>query len=495
MQDDGSLLLLYVEDGSEAAFRELVQRHVGFVYQSALRQSGGNDAQAADVTQIVFTHLARKARSLTHHPSLPSWLLKSTRYAVLQAIRSDRRRKKREAEAARHDDLLRDHSPEADWTQLRPALDEALCELADKDRQILLSRFFGGLTLAQVGAKLGLREDAARMRIDRALDRLRSILTRRGVSSSVVALELLLANQPAMAVPASLAAGISSVALASAPAGIGGSVTAIFLMNQKIMLPALAVMLTAGVAVFEVRQTRRFETELDAAQHSLRRQDALLARGSRNVAEGAAEIARLNAEIVRLSQIPAAPPAVTGFAEGLSVGAKLHGRYPNDVVAIVGSKAILARDVAAAISAQNLATLRASAINEQDFNYRLDQLISEAIDNLIDRELIIREFQKDKPGEDEARKIPNTYIDQQIATIEQEQFGGDHTRFLAHIQEQGISLIDYRKQVENDIIYNYMSVQLRRPVPDATSGTNETPAQRRNALLERLHSEGTVRRF
>lgn len=504
MQDDAALLLLYVRNGSEAAFRELVQRHIAFVYQSALRQSGGNAAQAADVTQIVFTHLAQKARSLTHHPSLLSWLLKSTRYAALKAWRTERRRKKHETEAGTMDELLKDSHPAADWDNLRPVLDEALCELAEKDRQALLWRFFGGLTLAQVGAKQGLREDAARMRVDRALDRLRSVLERRGIASSTAALGLLMANQPAIAVPASLAAGVSAAALAGA--GVGGSFsTAIILMNQKIVIPAVAAMLTLGVAVFQANKATGLRAELDAANQSLRKQILLAEQSARQGNQDAREIERLRAEIERLGRASAealsanaprataaAQPAV-GFMEGTDVSSKLQQRYPNGVVAVVGSRAILTKDVEREISPQAVNSIKASADSEQVLSDRLDQTVGAVIQNLVDRELVVQEFRKDNPEGDEIRKIAPTYTDTAIAAMERDDFGGDHAKFLAYIQSLGMSRSEYRSKVEDDIAFRYMLGQLRLPA-DGSAG-NETPAQRRDAFLERLRSGGTVRRF
>src|SRR5579883_3312712 len=64
MVDDAQLLRQYVEEGSQKAFSELVDRHLGLVYQSALRQVGGNEALAQDVAQGVFLTLGRKARDL-----------------------------------------------------------------------------------------------------------------------------------------------------------------------------------------------------------------------------------------------------------------------------------------------------------------------------------------------------------------------------------------------------------------------------------------------
>src|SRR5690606_5606514 len=93
MASDAELLHRYVALRDQGAFSELVQRHLGLVYASALRTSG-RDALAQEIVQRVFTDLARKAAALQHHPALLAWLYRSTRYAAVAAIREDVRRQK-----------------------------------------------------------------------------------------------------------------------------------------------------------------------------------------------------------------------------------------------------------------------------------------------------------------------------------------------------------------------------------------------------------------
>ena len=70
MLTDTELLRRYVEDRSEAAFGELVARHVNLVYSTALRLVGGDEQLACDVAQSVFTDLARKGRTLRQESML-----------------------------------------------------------------------------------------------------------------------------------------------------------------------------------------------------------------------------------------------------------------------------------------------------------------------------------------------------------------------------------------------------------------------------------------
>src|SRR5262245_26202637 len=97
--EDPELLALFVRHGSENAFTTLVNRYANLVYSAALRQVGGDVYLARDVSQVVFTGLARKAAELRGRPVLTGWLYTSTRFAAIQVMRSERRRLRRETEA------------------------------------------------------------------------------------------------------------------------------------------------------------------------------------------------------------------------------------------------------------------------------------------------------------------------------------------------------------------------------------------------------------
>ncbi len=96
---DPELLQQFVQDGSEDAFTELLHRHVDLVFSAALRQVGFNAQSAEDVTQTVFTELARKARQVSQHPTLTGWLYSTTRRAAAHHHRSESRRLARETAA------------------------------------------------------------------------------------------------------------------------------------------------------------------------------------------------------------------------------------------------------------------------------------------------------------------------------------------------------------------------------------------------------------
>ncbi len=290
MLEDAELLRRYAGEKSDEAFAELVRRHLGLVYHAALRQCGGDAHRAEDVAQAVFTDLAHKAAKLAHRPVLAGWLYTSTRYAASQAVRGEARRQAREQEAHVMNELLGSTGDEsaADWERLRPVIDDALCALSERDREAVLLRFFESRPFAEVGAKFLLSEDAARMRMERALEKLRTVLTRRGIASTTAALGVALANQAAAAVPAGITASVTSAALAGATAvsvsSLAGFLT--YMSTTKIVsgVAATVALLAIFSATHEAGKARDFATQLNSVteerDHLRSRLEALQKRGT-----------------------------------------------------------------------------------------------------------------------------------------------------------------------------------------------------------------------
>ena len=195
MMEDPQLLRNYALGRSESAFAELVKRHLDFVYATALRTANGDSHLAEDATQQVFSDLARKAGALSQRPVLTGWLFTSARFAVSRLIRGEQRRRAREQAAQIMDVTQSESTVPVDWDRFRPVLDDALAELSEMDREAVLLRFFQGLGFAGIGARLEMSENAARMRVDRALDKLAGVLAKRGLTSSAVALGTFLARR------------------------------------------------------------------------------------------------------------------------------------------------------------------------------------------------------------------------------------------------------------------------------------------------------------
>ena len=145
--------------------------------------------------------------------------------------------------------------------------------------------------------------------------------------------------------------------------------------------------------------------------------------------------------------------ATSGLAQTATGDDNLNLRFTNGIVAIAEDKIITVDDVRREVTPL-IPQIQREARNEQEFNQKLDALQDNAIQNLIDRVLIIKDFQKD-----DKKHVPENFIDNQIADQLNEQFDNDRSKFLAYLRARGTTMRDYRKEVEEDIIYNYMMHQ------------------------------------
>lgn len=244
MNEDNHLLCRFVEDHAEEAFRELVQRHFAMVHATALRRVGGDAHLAQDVAQMVFISLARKASSLRGHATLGGWLYISTHHATAEIIRREQRRKQREASAHSMHLANTPADPSADPATLRLLLDDALVELKAEDREAVVLRFFGQRSFPEIGAALQLTEEAARKRVDRALEKLQATLSRRGITSTVVALGSALSAAGITTAPATLATQVAAVALTQGAVVAPAAALASMLASALLPATALAAVVT-----------------------------------------------------------------------------------------------------------------------------------------------------------------------------------------------------------------------------------------------------------
>lgn len=268
MMSDSELLVRFARGRSEDAFAELVRRHVNLVYSAALRQVGGDAQLAQDVAQTVFSDLARKAPTLARRASLTGWLYTSTRFAAAKIVRSEHRRREREEEFMREPN---DAAPETDWEQLRPVLDEAMDQLQETDREAILLRYFENQPFAEIGAHCGLNENAARMRVERALEKLRDLLARRGVTTAATLASVISAHA-VQAAPVSLAGTLVTASLASAGTG---TLTFWNLMNMTKLKLGVGALVLAGASTALIVQHQDRE-KLLLANEALTQQVAQL---------------------------------------------------------------------------------------------------------------------------------------------------------------------------------------------------------------------------
>ena len=288
MQDkpDAQLLREYAESGNEAAFREIVARHTDLVYSAALRQVTLADL-AQDISQSVFVDLARKAKEvgdrLPANASLVGWLYRSTRFAVLNHLRDNRRRVMHERQAM--EQLITDCGPDQEWERICPLLDDAMAHLSDDDRDAVLLRYFKNHDFRAVGNALGLSDDAAQKRVSRAVERLREFFSKRGVGIGAGGLVVLISANAVQSAPVALTATISTAAILTgttiqtSAAVVATKAIAMTILQKTVVAITLATTVAAGL--YEAHQA----SQLRAQVQTLRDEKTSLAAQLRQLQE------------------------------------------------------------------------------------------------------------------------------------------------------------------------------------------------------------------
>jgi len=279
---DHELLTEFACAGTESAFAALVKRHVNLVYSVALRFAG-DPHLAEEITQTVFIVLARKAGSLTAKTIIPGWLYHATRLTAARSLRNIRRQQQRE-QLVCMESALNQPDTGAAWKQIAPALDEAINTLRTADRDAVLLRYFENKPLAEVGQALGVSEDAARVRINRALEKLRKFFSRRGTALSTAVIAGAVSTYSVHAAPPGLATTITAAALsgttATTTAFIATTKTIAMTTLQKTLI-TITLATTVGVGIYEAKEAAKVRAEVQTLQHQqtpLAEQNRLLQR-------------------------------------------------------------------------------------------------------------------------------------------------------------------------------------------------------------------------
>jgi RNA polymerase sigma factor (sigma-70 family) len=254
---DGRLLERFARRGEEAAFEALLRRHGPMVLGVCRRLL--RDAHAAeDAFQATFLLLLRKAGALRRPESLGPWLHGVARRTALRARAHAARRRPLPTQA---EALAAPAGPdELVWRDLRPLLDEAVAALPAKYRAAFVLCCLEGLTHAEAARRLGCPPGTLAARLSRARARLRTRLTRQGVSLSAGVLAAVLAGDAARAAlpPGLLGATCRAAAAfrAGGPAAAGVIPTRITALSEGVLRSMftdttrklLGVLAAAGVA-------------------------------------------------------------------------------------------------------------------------------------------------------------------------------------------------------------------------------------------------------
>jgi RNA polymerase sigma factor (sigma-70 family) len=212
-EDDFALLRRYAGFGDPQAFAQIVQRYAGFVYATCLRVIG-DGSRAEDLSQETFFRLMRRPHEVRQN--LGGWLHRTATHLALDSLRSETSRRRREIIYS-----TQCQQEASSWAELSPAVDQALTDMPEESRTVLIEHFLLGKSQAQLAADMGLSASTISRRMHQALAELRQHLRLKGVYALPAVLAGLLCHVAARQAPASLVRELGKMAMfsgATAPA-------------------------------------------------------------------------------------------------------------------------------------------------------------------------------------------------------------------------------------------------------------------------------------
>ena len=216
-ETDMSLLHRFAAKGDEDAFSEIVRRYAGVVFcacHRVLRDRGW----AEDVAQETFFRLVKCPDRVSH--SLGGWLHRAATRLAVDTLRSEHARHRREStyEAPPKDDEESSLGVGSQWEEISPAIDEALDELDDDSRALLVRHFLQGTPQAELAAEAGVSAATMSRRVKHSIGELREALCRKGVTVAPSVLVMLCARNAMEAAPQALLAELGKMAMVSGAA-------------------------------------------------------------------------------------------------------------------------------------------------------------------------------------------------------------------------------------------------------------------------------------
>ncbi len=233
-----------------AAFDRLVRPHLPALIDCARRQGLGT-AAAEDAVQDALVELARHRTSRPAEVGVAAWLMRSVSLRARTLRRSAARRRRHEAAAAGAHEAR--GKPTTPATEVEGRVEAALAELAEGDRQVLLFRFLYDLDYREIACVLGISESACRVRVHRAMKRLRSRLGDQAVVL-VGALPLDEADGASRWITAATAPGTHAGGSLLAAGGLGMGMAAKVALGTAVVIAVVGVTATVvwwGSSLFD----------------------------------------------------------------------------------------------------------------------------------------------------------------------------------------------------------------------------------------------------
>jgi RNA polymerase sigma-70 factor (ECF subfamily) len=240
-----ALLERFAGTGDTEAFAQIVRQYAGLVYGTCLRILADAD-EAADATQETFFQLMKRSGEV--RGSLAGWLHRVATGKAVDLIRRDSARRQRERQHA--DDSS---SEDRTWREVSPYVDEALSQLDDPTRDLLVGHYLEGRSMADLARRRGVSRPTISREIESGLAKLRAQLQRQGVLVAAGALCTLLAQSTGQSAPAAVLQQLGRIALVGAKAAPTASLSSVLgyglAAAAKVKVVILAAVVVAGAGL------------------------------------------------------------------------------------------------------------------------------------------------------------------------------------------------------------------------------------------------------
>jgi len=217
-RSDQAVLKRWITGRDAEAFRAIVERHAGKVYATC-RRILRNDSEAEEVTQECFETLVRTTDREQPH-NLGPWLHGMATYKCLKHLRSEGRRRQREAEYA----ATQRTSAEYQWNDIYSYVDEAIAALPQEIRSPVVTHFLYGQSHSTIARASGVPRRTISNRINKGVGLIGESLRKRGIALPIVSLAAMLGSRLAEAVmvPTHLLNSLGRLALSHSAHATGG---------------------------------------------------------------------------------------------------------------------------------------------------------------------------------------------------------------------------------------------------------------------------------
>ena len=188
MEADDAAVVARARGGDPGAFRDLVESHSRHLFHLAYRITG-NESDAEDVVQETFLKAYRALPRFEPRANLGTWLRRIAANQALDVMRARRRQGLRAHGSGSAEDptgsadpldSLREKGPSPDRlllsSEVALRVRRAMSLLSPNERAAFVLRHFEDMSNEEIGRALGLRENAAKQSVLRAVRKLRKVL-------------------------------------------------------------------------------------------------------------------------------------------------------------------------------------------------------------------------------------------------------------------------------------------------------------------------------